>query len=200
MTATVAFRWIGRIALIAFAALVLLILAVLVVLPRVTHGAALTVLTGSMQPALPVGSVVIERPADAGALQVGDIVTYQQAPGQSVYITHRIAAIDTSTSPAMFTFKGDANPVVDQVPVPATAIRGKVWFDIPYIGRLRPESVASGVRSGGLLLGVLGLGCYSIFQLVGGVREYRRPATPDGVPTPDANDADAPMPASVDAP
>ena len=37
---------------------------VLVVLPKVIGGQALTVETGSMTPTLPVGSIVVERPAD----------------------------------------------------------------------------------------------------------------------------------------
>lgn len=200
-TATLAVRWLVRIALLAFAAFVVLLLGVIVVLPRVTHGAALTVLTGSMRPTLPVGSVVIERPVKAQALRVGDIATYQQTPGRSVYITHRIAAIDTSTTPTTFTFKGDANRVADPLPVPATAIRGKVWFDVPYVGRLRQTSVGGGLRSAALLLGVLGLGAYSISNLVAGVREVRRPSAPADSAVPDeasTADVDA-LTADVDA-
>jgi signal peptidase len=40
-------------------------LAVLTVVPRAVHGSALTVLTGSMTPTIPVGSVVVVRPVDA---------------------------------------------------------------------------------------------------------------------------------------
>lgn len=169
--ATVVIRWLGRVVLIGLALLVLLVLLLLVAVPRVTHGAALTVLTGSMRPALPVNSVVIERPVDPADLQVGDIVTYQQQPGRAVYITHRVAGIDRSTSPATFTLKGDANRIADAMPVPATAIRGKVWLDVPYAGWLRQ---APGFRSAAMVLGVLGLGAYSVSQLVAGVRERRR--------------------------
>ncbi len=167
-------RWIARLVLLGFGVVLLLVVTALVVLPRVTHGAALTVLSGSMRPALPVGSVVIERPVDTADLQVGDIATYQQAPGRGVYITHRIAAIDRTANPVMFTFKGDANRVADALPVPATAIRGKVWFDVPYLGWLRRGSGPANLRSGALLLGVLGLGTYSVCQLVGGFRDRKR--------------------------
>ena len=171
MAAVIAIRWLARVVLSGLALLVLLVLTLLVAVPRVTHGAALTVLTGSMRPAPPVNSVVIERPVDPADLQVGDVVSYQQQPGRAVYITHRVAAIDRSTSPAMFTFKGDANRVADPVPVPATAIRGKVWLDVPYAGWLRQ---ASGFRSTAMVLGVLGLSAYSVSQLAAGVRERRR--------------------------
>jgi signal peptidase len=160
-------RWLGRLALLCVVGLLLLVATVVVVLPRLTHGAALTVRTGSMRPALPVGSVVVERPVDPADLQVGDIATYQQAPARAVYITHRVAAVDRTAGRPTFTFKGDANRVADPVPVPASAIRGKVWFDVPYLGLLSHGAL----RSGALLLGVLGLGAYSIFQLSAGRRE-----------------------------
>ena len=98
------------------------------------------------------GSVVIERKVDPAALRVGDIATYQQAPGRAVYITHRIAAIDTTANPMLLTFKGDANRVADPMPVPITAVRGKVWFAVPYIGRLRQEFASGGLRTVALLL------------------------------------------------
>ena len=107
-----------RLVLLAFALLVVGALTVVVVLPRATHGTALTVLTGSMTPGIPVGSVVVVRPVDPGTLKVGDIATYQVKPGKPDYITHRIRKIDTSTTPTSFIFKGDANRGADLNPVP----------------------------------------------------------------------------------
>ena len=56
---------------------------------------ALTVLTGSMTPEIPVGSVVIDRPVDPGMLKVGDVATYQKVPGVDEYITH-VGNVDRS--------------------------------------------------------------------------------------------------------
>ena len=107
---------------------------VLVVLPKVIGGQALTVETGSMTPTLPVGSIVVERPADPGTLRVGDIATYRLASGGGL-VTHRIVAI--SAKAHEFMFRGDANPVADPEPVPASAIAGRVWFTVPYAGWIR---------------------------------------------------------------
>src|SRR4051812_26579357 len=126
-------RWTVRVLLVALLALLSFAIAVLLVLPRATHGVALTVLTGSMTPLIPVGSVVVDRPVDPGTLHIGDIATYQKTPGKAEYITHRIIAIDPSKTPTLFTFKGDANRGPDVQPVPATAIRGKVWFHVPHL-------------------------------------------------------------------
>jgi signal peptidase I len=74
--ATTVVRWSGRLAGWALAAAVLLTVTVVMVLPRATSGFAMTVLTGSMSPEIPVGSVVLVRPVDAETLHVGDVATY----------------------------------------------------------------------------------------------------------------------------
>jgi signal peptidase I len=168
-------RSVGRIvARVAATTLIVLLLAVvglLVVLPRLTNGAAMTVLTGSMAPDLPVGSVVLVRKVDPASLRPGDVATYQQADGPNL-ITHRIVAIDKTTTPISFTFRGDRNPVPDPQPVPASAIRGKVWFDVPYLGTLR-ERLGRGQHAV-VLIGVLALSAFSFWQFAGVWRDRRR--------------------------
>ncbi len=149
--------------------------SVLTVVPRAVHGVALTVLTGSMTPEIPVGSVVIVRPVDPGTLQVGDVVTYQKSPGKDDYITHRIQSIDKTTSPVSLTTKGDANRGADLAPVPVTAVRGKVLFHVPFLGTLRN---AISIGGSGLQLMVLGLVGYALWQVVSAGRERRRLAVP----------------------
>jgi hypothetical protein len=118
--------------------------------------------------------VVVARPVDPGTLRVGDIATYQKAPGVDEYITHRIIAVHPETTPVTFTFKGDANRGADLKPIPATAVRGQVWFHVPYLGAIRDGLQSHGMR--GLVLAVVlaFLGGYSLFQIVGGVRDARR--------------------------
>jgi signal peptidase len=141
---------------------------------------ALTVLTGSMTPEIPVGSVVIDRPVNPGTLEVGDIATYQKAPGVDEYITHRVVAVHPETTPVTITFKGDANRGADIDPVPATAIRGQVWFHVPYLGTIRDGLQSHGTRGLALAVVLLLLGGYSIVQIVGGLRDRRRTRTSSG--------------------
>jgi signal peptidase len=170
-TATIA-HWAVRGVLLFVLTLVAAALAILIVIPRATHGVAMTVLTGSMTPTIPTGSVVIDRPVDPGTLHVGDIATYQKTPGKAEYITHRIVAIDTHSTPTMFTFKGDANRGRD-VPVPATAIRGRVWFHVPYLGAIR-DTVHT--KTGVLGFAMLGLAGYALVQLGSALRDRKRAA------------------------
>lgn len=87
---------------------------------------ASVVLSGSMEPALSVGDLLIVREAES--YEVGDIVVYQSG---RIAVVHRITAIDGDT----VTTQGDANNVADE-PIPMEAICGKVAVAIPLIGYL----------------------------------------------------------------
>lgn len=178
-------RLLSRLVMLTVLGSILGAIVVLMVLPRATQGSALTVLTGSMTPQIPVGSVVFVRPVDTATLEVGDVATYQKEPGVDSYITHRIVEIDSSTDPASLVFKGDANRGRDVHPVPATAVRGEVWFHVPYLGAVRD---ALNGKAGLGLLAMLVLGCYAIGQVFSAIRDARRPE--DG-PDADAASADA---------
>lgn len=187
-------RWITRLLLAVVLALVAFAIAVLVILPRAEHGVALTVLTGSMTPGIPVGSVVIDRPVDPATLHVGDVATYQVEPGKAHYITHRIIKIDSKTTPTTFTFKGDANRGPDLKPVPATAIRGKVWFHVPYLGAVRDTLHTKGGLAGVAMLILAG---YAFFQFAGLLKDRRpRKGIPSDIAssgtTPDTGDGHQP--------
>ena len=171
-------RTVKRMALTVLIAPIILCLGILLVLPAATHGAALTVLTGSMTPQISVGSVVLVRPVDTRTLQVGDIATYQAEPGKEEFITHRIVDIDTSTEPTSFTFKGDANKGPDIDPVPAGAIRGEVWFHVPYLGAIRD---ALHGKAGLSLLAMLLLGGYALVQTFGAVKDRRESKRTGGI-------------------
>lgn len=160
-----------RLLLLALAMLVTAAVVAVVVLPRASHGVALTVLTGSMTPGIPVGSVVIVRPVDPATLRVGDVATYQVEEGKEVFITHRVTKVRTNGDDLRFRFQGDANRAPDRELVPAGAVRGKVWFHVPYVGGFRDALRGKG---GIALLGTLLLGGYAATQIATGLRSWRK--------------------------
>lgn len=93
-------------------------------IPQVFGFSQLIVVSGSMEPALLVGDMIIIR--EQPDYQVGDIVTYRT--GLRV-VTHRI--VDITENQAVL--QGDANNVADK-PIPVTAIVGKVVLRIPRAG------------------------------------------------------------------
>ena len=96
-----------------------------------------TVLSGSMEPTYPVGSLIYVREVDVSTLKVGDPITYVIEGG--TVVTHRIVGIipdhgqDGSTG---FKTKGDNNRIEDGEPVNAKNILGKPIFHIPILGYL----------------------------------------------------------------
>lgn len=96
-----------------------------------------TVLTGSMEPKIPKGSVVINQWADQKNFSIGDVITYQHpADKKIIYITHRIVKIDKTGLLWKFETKGDVNPAADFGLVTQAGIEGKVILMIPLIGYL----------------------------------------------------------------
>lgn len=139
--------------------LVVALMGLLLVLPRVTGAVPLTVLSGSMEPTIPVGSAVFIRPVDPATVQVGDVITYQAAPGVKELITHRVTEVQPDTEPPSFITKGDANRGEDLEPVPVGAVRGEVWFHVPYVGQAAdlvhgPRGWAVLAMLGGVLIAV----------------------------------------------
>lgn len=93
------------------------------------------VLTGSMEPAYPTGSLIYVRKVDPNDLVVGDVITFSLSP--NVIATHRIVSIvPDENNPAYrrFQTKGDANKSVDASLVDPSAIIGRVSFCIPMLG------------------------------------------------------------------
>jgi signal peptidase len=119
------------------AAVVLLaaLAVVLVVLPKATGSVPLTVLTESMEPTLPPGTLVVVRPTPIDDVHVGDVVTYQIASGEPAVVTHRVTSVTSaSDGTRRLRTQGDANAEPDARPVQAAQVRGVVWYSVPWVG------------------------------------------------------------------
>jgi len=84
--------------------------------------------TGSMEPTLMPGDLIIDRPAD-GEYQVGDIITFRHGPTADL-VTHRITQI---TANGVHT-KGDANRTADVWTIPEPYVEGVVRWHAPGLG------------------------------------------------------------------
>jgi signal peptidase len=95
-------------------------------LPKFMGMAPLVVMSGSMEPEIMPGDLVIIREQAPHQYQLGDVATYMV--GNTSY-THRIVAEEDGT----FIFQGDNNNTIDE-PVPAEGLVGKVLLKIPKLG------------------------------------------------------------------
>jgi signal peptidase len=112
------------------------LLVVGVVVPRATGATPYVILTSSMRPSLPPGTIVIARPVDPGTIGVGDVITYQVRSGEPETVTHRVETVAfTTAGEYQFTTRGDSNSMPDEAPVREIQVRGEVWYAIPWVGR-----------------------------------------------------------------
>lgn len=173
-------------------AVVLLAIVVLVVVPKATGAVPLSVLSGSMSPSIPAGSMVIVRPVDGADIEIGDVITYQLRPGDPTLVTHRVVGITYGAEPTFIT-RGDANTIVDRDPVRVEQIRGEVWYAVPFVGHLADR--LDGAERDLLRQGLAGvLLAASLWCVAGWIRSKRRPVpvesgtapwpAPDGQPAP----------------
>lgn len=128
-------RWVCRVAswVVVLSAASVLVVGVLV--PRLAGATPYTVLTGSMRPAMPPGTLVVVRPVDPEDIGVGTVVTYQLKSGDQSVVTHRVVTqgLDAQGAP-IFRTQGDANDVPDELWVRPVQIRGEKWYSVPYLG------------------------------------------------------------------
>lgn len=123
-------EWLG------WAALVAVVMAVAFVMVAAQYGWEFdAVLSGSMEPKLGVGGLVVIKPIDAAQVETGDVISFK-LPGVNTPICHRVIDIQQTKSGRLFQTKGDANEEPDVNPVPAEAVTGKEVFYLPYIGNL----------------------------------------------------------------
>ena len=108
---------------------VVIVLCVPLTLPPIAGYQVFDVVSGSMEPAVPVGSVVYAKQVEPSEIKVGDIVAYQDASG---VVVHRVTVNRTSLGELVT--KGDANNVEDFAPVPYSAVIGRVEAHLPFLG------------------------------------------------------------------
>jgi signal peptidase I len=116
-------------------ALVILLGMVAIGVPAIAGATPMTVLTSSMEPKLPPGTLVIIKPIKTPAIRIGDIITYQLKSNEPGVVTHRVTAISHASDGTLgFTTKGDNNDVADDAEVKPVQVVGKLWYSIPWIG------------------------------------------------------------------
>lgn len=131
--------WARKAATILALLLVMALLLLMVVVPRAMGWVPLNVLSGSMEPAIPVGSQVVVDPVseDPSLPEVapGDVVTFMPYPNDPTLVTHRVISRSTDTAGVLrLQTQGDANTVADAEAVTAQQVRGIVRYHVPYAG------------------------------------------------------------------
>ncbi|WP_136585503.1 signal peptidase I [Microbacterium hydrothermale] len=155
-----------------------------VVVPLLLGAQTYTILTGSMRPGMPPGSLIAVKPVAFDEVRVGDVVTYQIRSGDPAVVTHRVVGTTSSTGgDRLLITRGDANDL-DDPPVQREQLRGSVVLAIPYFGY--PAALFGGqargavIASAGVLIVGYG-GALLILDLARSSRSRRRRPTTFGL-------------------
>lgn len=111
------------------------LLAVILVGSRLAGFKVFTVLSGSMEPTYPTGSLIFVKEVDPFQLQVGDVITFML--DEETIATHRIVDIvpdEEDSTVIRFQTKGDANEAEDAGLVHYKNVIGTPIFSIPKLG------------------------------------------------------------------
>ena len=127
------------------------LLAVLLVGVRLFGLQVYTVLSGSMEPAYSVGSLIYVKKTAAEDIEAGDVITFLVS--EDTIATHRVTAVvpdEEDPDVRRFQTKGDANENVNNV-------IGEPVFTIPYLGYvanyiLHPPGLYVAISAGAVLL------------------------------------------------
>lgn len=109
----------------------------------------LVVRSGSMEPTIATGAMVLVRTVPASQIRVGDVVAVERP--DHTRVTHRVVSVEHRGATASLVLKGDANQDPDPVPVVVTDAGRFVWT-APLLGRV--GAFLSSAR-GGFALGWL---------------------------------------------
>ena len=118
-------------ALIAF--IVLIAVLLIVSIPPITGNfKVMTVISGSMEPAIKTGSVVVVKPVSD--YNIGDVITFGPYSKTKAPTSHRIFDIKVVNGQPVYITKGDVNNAPDTREIKKSDILGKVLFSAPYLG------------------------------------------------------------------
>ncbi len=131
------------------------------VIPKMLGYQIFNIETGSMAPAIPIGSIVIVDPIDPSEVMENDVIAFQRH-GSDTPIVHR--AMKNQSFSGEFVTMGDANEQEDFETVPYSAYIGVVIRHVPYLGGW----LAMNTTRGGKLALMAYLACGCLLNLLAG--------------------------------
>lgn len=103
-------------------------------IPKVLEGQIYTVVSGSMEPEIPIGSLVYVDGVEPEDVQVEDVIAFYGGRDANAIITHRV--VENRVVVGEFITKGDANQENDLNPVNYHELIGRVEWSVPEVGMI----------------------------------------------------------------
>ncbi|MBI5033360.1 MAG: signal peptidase I [Chloroflexi bacterium] len=128
-------RWLQTMlaSLLFMGALTLLVFVVFGVAPLFMGLHPFVVLSGSMEPTIHTGSIVLSQTTTPTELQAGDVIAFNPRAEAALPVVHRIVTIEERNGTRYATTRGDANTDEDAEIALSSAVL-KVNGSIPFVG------------------------------------------------------------------
>ena len=123
-------------------------------LPALVGWTPRVILSGSMEPRIHVGDVVVTRDVPAASLVKGQVITVTDPDHPGKTRTHRVLRREADGS---LTLKGDANRDADTARISVDAVQGVGVLRVPFVGRPAYWVAERNWLALGLTAGLLGL-------------------------------------------
>ncbi len=144
--------------------IIVIISALPLAVPRIFGLNIFNVISPSMDPAIPMGSIVYTKKVDPRILESGDVIAFSR---NEDVVMHRVVV--NTKERGELTTKGDANEMVDIDPVQYRKVIGIVKLHIPYLGAIAGFYASSRGKIYAICLIVSG----ALFSLVGSLTQKR---------------------------
>lgn len=133
--------------------------------PRLLPYRTFTVLSGSMEPSIPVGSMIFDREVNAANLASGEVVTFHPPGQRDKLVSHRIVRVEETKLGRFLVTRGDANGVADDWRIPAEGRGLRYEFHVPYLGYIVGGLLTPMGRLVALTLAALWLGGLALWTI-----------------------------------
>ena len=120
--------------------------------PRIAGYQIYTVISGSMEPEIPTGSLVYVKNTAPSGIEKGDVIAFYGSLENGSIITHRV--VSNNSVSGEFVTKGDANAKEDMEPVSYENFLGKGTLSVPMLGGILAAvvTVPGKIAAGSMIL------------------------------------------------
>lgn len=133
--------------------IVVILLCIPLTIPRLGGYQIYTVVSGSMEPAIPIGSLVYVHQVEPAEVEEKEVIAFYSSTDSGAIITHRV--VKNRVVSGEIVTKGDANDAQDPMPVEYEQVLGKVTLSIPTLGGvLSMFATVQGKIAAGCLIGI----------------------------------------------
>ena len=140
-------------------------IAAVVVVPAALGLQPLTVMSGSMEPSIHTGDVIVDAKMPAIDARIGDVITFRDPANRHRLKTHRVYRLKIEHGTVHFTTKGDANNSVEEWDIPASGQVGRAEYRLWKLGYVSHWITSRFGRLALLVLPALLLGMFELRRI-----------------------------------